>query len=361
MVIRFRVATTQATVVNDLGLFRLHLVPSGIFTRPRRTSSARARWSTPTPLRDGYAGCALDFGQRWLDRTHGRPIIRCWTAWRSARHGHRHHRAHRPHLQRQGRAGAAPGRSAQPRMMRQRWSRFPQECPAGALRRSVSASRRFTSSAWPGRPLGQRIGRAAHGASGGSRARTCRWRGSWGHGDLTGASTLTSPPPTRPQPPMPARPVGQQDQPRRRRSAIYLRRRGPFPVEPRDAVGEAARAGMNMAPPPGPVAGWFDGVAIDYAAWPNGMTDLVVTKLDVLDTLAEPEDLHRLPAGRRNPDPRPTSLLRWSPRSTSWLTAAHHRLLPLGGAAVAAQLPAPYGGALACPSPVSVARRRGDV
>jgi adenylosuccinate synthase len=33
--------------------------------------------------------------------------------------------------------------------------------------------------------------------------------------------------------------------------------------------------------------GWFDGVAIDYAAWLNGMTDLAVTKLDVLDTLPE--------------------------------------------------------------------------
>lgn len=65
---------------------------------------------------------------------------------------------------------------------------------------------------------------------------------------------------------------------------------GPFPVELLDAAGEELRElgdeyGATTGRPRR--VGWFDGVAIDYAAWLNGMTDLVVTKLDVLDTLAE--------------------------------------------------------------------------
>lgn len=65
---------------------------------------------------------------------------------------------------------------------------------------------------------------------------------------------------------------------------------GPFPVELLDAAGDELRElgdeyGATTGRPRR--VGWFDGVAIDYAAWLNGMTDLVVTKLDVLDTLAE--------------------------------------------------------------------------
>ncbi|HNS00875.1 MAG TPA: adenylosuccinate synthase [Anaerolineae bacterium] len=65
---------------------------------------------------------------------------------------------------------------------------------------------------------------------------------------------------------------------------------GPFPVELLDASGDELRElgdeyGATTGRPRR--VGWFDGVAIDYAAWLNGMTDLVVTKLDVLDTLAE--------------------------------------------------------------------------
>lgn len=65
---------------------------------------------------------------------------------------------------------------------------------------------------------------------------------------------------------------------------------GPFPVELLDAAGDKLRElgdeyGATTGRPRR--VGWFDGVAIDYAAWLNGMTDLVVTKLDVLDTLAE--------------------------------------------------------------------------
>ena len=61
---------------------------------------------------------------------------------------------------------------------------------------------------------------------------------------------------------------------------------GPFPVELHDADGEKLREiggefGATTGRPRR--CGWFDGVAIGYAAWLNGMTGLAITKLDVLD------------------------------------------------------------------------------
>jgi adenylosuccinate synthase len=62
---------------------------------------------------------------------------------------------------------------------------------------------------------------------------------------------------------------------------------GPFPVELHDADGERLREiggefGATTGRPRR--CGWFDGVAIGYAAWLNGMTGLAITKLDVLDS-----------------------------------------------------------------------------
>ena len=62
---------------------------------------------------------------------------------------------------------------------------------------------------------------------------------------------------------------------------------GPFPVELHDADGQRLREiggefGATTGRPRR--CGWFDGVAIGYAAWLNGMTGLAITKLDVLDT-----------------------------------------------------------------------------
>ncbi len=61
---------------------------------------------------------------------------------------------------------------------------------------------------------------------------------------------------------------------------------GPFPVELHDEMGERLRSeggefGATTGRPRR--CGWFDGVAIRYAAWLNGMTGLAVTKLDMLD------------------------------------------------------------------------------
>ncbi len=61
---------------------------------------------------------------------------------------------------------------------------------------------------------------------------------------------------------------------------------GPFPVELHDADGAKLREiggefGATTGRPRR--CGWFDGVAIGYAAWLNGMTGLAITKLDVLD------------------------------------------------------------------------------
>jgi len=65
---------------------------------------------------------------------------------------------------------------------------------------------------------------------------------------------------------------------------------GPFPVELLDADGdELRRVGQEYGATTGRPrrCGWFDGVAIRYSAWLNGLTTLAVTKLDVLDGFDE--------------------------------------------------------------------------
>ncbi len=62
---------------------------------------------------------------------------------------------------------------------------------------------------------------------------------------------------------------------------------GPFPTELRDALGELfrERGGEYGATTGRPRrCGWFDAVAVQYAARINGLTGLALTKLDVLDT-----------------------------------------------------------------------------
>lgn len=64
---------------------------------------------------------------------------------------------------------------------------------------------------------------------------------------------------------------------------------GPFPVELLDEAGAKLREiGQEFGATTGRPrrCGWFDAVAINYAAWLNGMTDLAITKLDVLDHFA---------------------------------------------------------------------------
>jgi adenylosuccinate synthase len=65
---------------------------------------------------------------------------------------------------------------------------------------------------------------------------------------------------------------------------------GPFPTELHDETGARLRkVGQEFGATTGRPrrCGWFDGVAISYAAWLNGFTGLAVTKLDVLDGLPE--------------------------------------------------------------------------
>ncbi len=65
---------------------------------------------------------------------------------------------------------------------------------------------------------------------------------------------------------------------------------GPFPTELHDETGARLReVGQEFGATTGRPrrCGWFDGVAIAYAAWLNGFTGLAVTKLDVLDGLPE--------------------------------------------------------------------------
>ncbi|MBQ2887894.1 MAG: adenylosuccinate synthase [Firmicutes bacterium] len=65
---------------------------------------------------------------------------------------------------------------------------------------------------------------------------------------------------------------------------------GPFPTELIDDMGEKIRSlggefGVTTGRPRR--VGWFDSVVVRYSALVNGMTDLCITKLDILDTLPE--------------------------------------------------------------------------
>jgi adenylosuccinate synthase len=65
---------------------------------------------------------------------------------------------------------------------------------------------------------------------------------------------------------------------------------GPLPTELIDENGSLMReVGLEYGATTGRPrrCGWFDGVAIDYATWLNGFTSLAITKLDVLDGLPE--------------------------------------------------------------------------
>lgn len=65
---------------------------------------------------------------------------------------------------------------------------------------------------------------------------------------------------------------------------------GPFPTELHDETGQRLReVGQEYGATTGRPrrCGWFDGVAIRHATWLNGFTGLAITKLDVLDGLPE--------------------------------------------------------------------------
>jgi adenylosuccinate synthase len=65
---------------------------------------------------------------------------------------------------------------------------------------------------------------------------------------------------------------------------------GPFPTELEDAVGEELRAtGAEFGATTGRArrCGWLDLVALKYSVMINGITDIALTKLDVLDLLPE--------------------------------------------------------------------------
>ncbi len=76
---------------------------------------------------------------------------------------------------------------------------------------------------------------------------------------------------------------------------------GPFPVELHDEDGAKLRKiGLEFGATTGRPrrCGWFDGVAIRYATWLNGMTGLAITKLDVLDSF----ETLKICTGYRLPD-----------------------------------------------------------
>ena len=65
---------------------------------------------------------------------------------------------------------------------------------------------------------------------------------------------------------------------------------GPFPTELHDEIGARLReVGQEYGATTGRPrrCGWYDAVALSFGAWLNGFTDLAITKLDVLDGLPE--------------------------------------------------------------------------
>jgi len=89
---------------------------------------------------------------------------------------------------------------------------------------------------------------------------------------------------------------------------------GPFPTELLDEIGDRLReVGDEFGATTGRPrrCGWFDGVAIRYAAWLNGMTGLAITKLDVLDHFDELKICtgYRLPSGEVVTDAMPDTPL----------------------------------------------------
>jgi adenylosuccinate synthase len=92
MVIRFQGGDNAGhTVVNDLGLFRLHLVPSGIFRPATCNIIGAGAVVNPTSLlaeMQTLVEAGVDLANLWLsDRAHlVMPYhISSWTAWRKRR------------------------------------------------------------------------------------------------------------------------------------------------------------------------------------------------------------------------------------------------------------------------------------
>ncbi len=99
---------------------------------------------------------------------------------------------------------------------------------------------------------------------------------------------------------------------------------GPLPTELHDEVGDALRCiGQEYGATTGRPrrCGWLDAVALEYAHRLNGFTELVLTKLDVLDSFAEIKICvrYRLPSGEETPHmPDPATLDEVTPIYETW-------------------------------------------
>lgn len=99
---------------------------------------------------------------------------------------------------------------------------------------------------------------------------------------------------------------------------------GPLPTELHDEVGDALRRiGQEYGATTGRPrrCGWLDAVALEYAHWLNGFTDLVITKLDVLDSFSEIKICvgYRLPSGEEIAHmPDPSTLDEVTPIYETW-------------------------------------------
>ena len=80
---------------------------------------------------------------------------------------------------------------------------------------------------------------------------------------------------------------------------------GPLPTELHGEIGNRLReSGQEYGASTGRPrrCGWYDAVAVRYAARINGLDALALTKLDVLDGMDQIEILHRVPSRRHGAD-----------------------------------------------------------
>jgi adenylosuccinate synthase len=113
---------------------------------------------------------------------------------------------------------------------------------------------------------------------------------------------------------------------------------GPLPTELADCTGDTIRqVGREYGATTGRPrrCGWLDAPALRYAHWLNGFTSLVVTKLDVLDSLAEIKicTAYRLPSGHvtdQMPDPSTLGQRRAGVRGVAGVAVHYQRGALLG-------------------------------
>ncbi len=311
MVIRFQGGDNAGhTVVNEAGAFRLHLVPSGIFNPATQCIVGTGMVVNPQALLDEMAGLAaagISVDNLWLSeraRTSCCPITACWTGWRNPRaaairSGPPSAGIGPAYADKAGRTGIRLGDLTRPYLLQPRLAHALDAKNRELARLGGEAlnlgSLLEQATAW-GRALAPRIvdtlPRIHDAVKGGKRILLEGQLGvmrdlDWGtYPYVTSSNPLSG-----------GATVGAGLPPAAITEVIGVVKAyctavgaGPFPTELHDDTGAQLRAvGQEYGATTGRPrrCGWLDGVALPYATWLNGFTGLAITKLDVLDNLAE--------------------------------------------------------------------------